>query len=283
MIQRIQHADEKKDLAFRELEHSHKLSSIGRLAAGVAHVINNPLAIINQKVGLIRDLIQCSSDGTELKGMSESITDITRNPDCKIYRLTDEIVNAVVRCRSITHRLLYFSSRMEPSKEAMDLNELIREVLRVLNHAFMERQARVDLDLAEDLPLLHADRGLLQQALFNLFNNAVEAIPVKGKILVSTRMESVKTEDLEQLEGSGTVFVINIEDNGEGISRENLEHIFEPFYTTRMGYGTGLGLSITYGIIQKQGGRIRVESELGKGTKFIICLPKRTIPNRAMP
>ena len=112
----------------------------------------------------------------------------------------------------------------------MDLNELIREVLRVLNHAFMERQARVDLDLAEDLPLLHADRGLLQQALFNLFNNAVEAIPVKGKILVSTRMESVKTEDLEQLEGSGTVFMINIEDNGEGISRENLEHIFEPFY-----------------------------------------------------
>ena len=283
MIQRIQHADEKKDLAFRELEHSHKLSSIGRLAAGVAHEINNPLAIINQKVGLIRDLIQCSSDGTELKGMSESITDITRNPDCKIYRLTDEIVNAVVRYRSITHRLLYFSSRMEPSKEAMDLNELIREVLRVLNHAFLERQARVDLDLAEDLPLLHADRGLLQQALFNLFNNAMEAIPVKGKILVSTRMESVKTEDLEQLEGSGTVFVINIEDNGEGISRENLEHIFEPFYTTRMGYGTGLGLSITYGIIQKQGGRIRVESELGKGTKFIICLPKRTIPTRAMP
>ena len=283
MIQRIQHADEKKDLAFRELEHSHKLSSIGRLAASVAHEINNPLAIINQKVGLIRDLIQCSSDGTELKGISESITDITRNPDCKIYRLTDEIVNAVVRCRSITHRLLYFSSRMEPSKEAMDLNELIREVLRVLNHAFLESQARVDLDLAEDLPLLHADRGLLQQALFNLFNNAVEAIPVKGKILVSTRMESVKTEDLEQLEGSGTVFVINIEDNGEGISRENLEHIFEPFYTTRMGYGTGLGLSITYGIIQKQGGRIRVESELGKGTKFIICLPKRTIPTRAMP
>ena len=283
MIQRIQHADEKKDLAFRELEHSHKLSSIGRLAAGVAHEINNPLAIINQKVGLIRDLIQCSSDGTELKGMSESITDITRNPDCKIYRLTDEIVNAVVRCRSITHRLLYFSSRMEPSKEAMDLNELIREVLRVLNHAFLERQARVDLDLADDLPFLHADRGLLQQALFNLFNNAVEAIPVKGKILVSTRMESVKTEDLEQLEGSGTVFVINIEDNGEGISRENLEHIFEPFYTTRMGYGTGLGLSITYGIIQKLGGRIRVESELGKGTKFIICLPKRTIPTRAMP
>ena len=111
----------------------------------------------------------------------------------------------------------------------------------------------------------------------------MEAIPVKGKILVSTRMESVKTEDLEQLEGSGTVFVINIEDNGEGISRENLEHIFEPFYTTRMGYGTGLGLNITYGIIQKLGGRIRVESELGKGTKFIICLPKRTIPTRAMP
>ena len=172
---------------------------------------------------------------------------------------------------------------MEPSKEAMDLNELIREVLRVLNHAFLERQARVDLDLTDDLPFLHADRGLLQQALFNIFNNAVEAIPVKGKILVSTRMESVKTEDLEQLEGSGTVFVINIEDNGEGISRENLEHIFEPFYTTRMGYGTGLGLSITYGIIQKQGGRIRVESELGKGTKFIIFLPKRTIPPRAMP
>ena len=96
-------------------------------------------------------------------------------------------------------------------------------------------------------------------------------------------MESVKTGDLEQLEGSGTVFVINIEDKGEGISRENLEHIFEPFYTTRMGYGTGLGLSITYGIIQKQGGRIRVESELGKGTKFNIYLPMRTIPTRAMP
>ena len=124
----------------------------------MAHEINNPLAIINQKVGLIRDLIQCSSDVTELKVMSEGITDITRNPDCKIYRLTDEIVNAVVRCRSITHRLLYFSNRMEPSKEAMDLNELIREVLRVLNHAFLESQLRVDLDLAEDLSLLHADR-----------------------------------------------------------------------------------------------------------------------------
>ena len=283
MIQRIQHADEKKDLAFRELEHSHKLSSIGRLAAGVAHEINNPLAIINQKVGLIRDLIECSSDGTELKGISESITDITRSPDCKIYRLSDEIVNAVVRCRSITHRLLYFSSRMEPSKEAMDLNELIREVLRVLNHAFLERQARVDLDLADDLPLLHADRGLLQQALFNIFNNAVEAIPVKGKILVSTRLESVKTGDLEQLEGSGTVFVINIEDNGEGISRENLEHIFEPFFSTRMGYGTGLGLSITYGIIQKQGGWIQVESELRKGTRFSIFLPLQTVSSKTMP
>ncbi len=266
LVQRIRDADEKRETAFRELEYSHKLSSIGRLAAGVAHEVNNPLAIINEKVGLIRDLIECANDDLDLDQAVENPSALINEPDCKIYSLTDEILNSVVRCKTITHRLLGFARRMEVTTQSLDLNELLREVWGYLDKEALYKKVSVDFRMAEEGMMIESDRGQLQQVFFNIFTNALEAVEEHGSIVLSTWEENPETVG------------ISIQDDGEGISPENLERIFDPFFSTRQKYGTGLGLSITYGIIKKLGGEIQVQSTLGEGSKFTVHLLKQSRP-----
>ena len=245
-VSRIEDSERKEKKAFLEMQHASKLASIGRLAAGVAHEINNPLAIIDQKAGLMADLLEYKSEVP----LRERFTS-----------LTESIANAVDRCRTITHRLLGFAKRMEVEMRAVLVNEVVREVLGFLEQEARHRNVSIHLDLASDLPGIVSDHGQLQQVFLNVLNNAFAAVDKGGKV-------SVQTKDLED----GRVSV-RVEDNGTGMSEETIRRMFEPFFTTKKEHGTGLGLSVTYGIIQKLGGDIQVESHLGRGTLFVVTLP----------
>ena len=249
MVNRIREADLNREMAFRELQHHHKLSSIGRLAAGVAHEINNPLAIINEKAGLIKDIIQYTPDFAQKE---------------KFSTLVGAILQSVSRCRTITHRLLGFAKRMEVEIESLDLNELLEEVLGFLEKEALYRNIDIGLELAKDLPRIDSDRGQLQQVFLNIFNNAMAALKDEGRINITTWEEDADT------------VAVSIQDNGCGMSEETCRLIFEPFFTTKRESGTGLGLSITYGIVKKLGGNIEVMSKENEGTTFKIFLPKKT-------
>ena len=246
LVRKLQESDERREAALREIEHTHRLSSIGRLAAGVAHEINNPMAIINEKAGLMKDLIELDSGFDNKK---------------KFVALTDAIIKSVERCRSITHRLLGFARRMEPHIENLDLNEVVRETL-----GFVEKEARyrnldLRLELEDGLPQISSDRGQLQQVFLNLLSNAFAAVEDGGSITLCTRQ-------------SGGTVSISVEDNGCGMSEETLRRIWEPFFSTKeKGHGTGLGLSITYGIVKRLGGRIEAKSKEGQGTTMTVFLP----------
>lgn len=246
LVANLREADERRESAFRELEHSHKLSSIGRLAAGVAHEINNPLAIINEKAGLMKDLIGYGEDFSK-KG--------------KFVELTDAILKSVNRCKTVTHRLLGFARRMEVKFEKLNLNEVITEVLGFLEKEALYRNIKTTLQLAENLPEMYSDRGQLHQVFLNIITNAIASIEGGGLITITSWQENPET------------LGVSIEDTGCGMSAETLRHIFEPFFTTKHGYGTGLGLPITYGIIKKLGGEIKAVSKEAEGTRFTLFLP----------
>jgi two-component system NtrC family sensor kinase len=249
MVNRIREADQNRELAFRELQHHHKLSSIGRLAAGVAHEINNPLAIINEKVGLIKDLITYTPDF---------------EPKEKFSTLVGAVLESVNRCRTITHRLLGFAKRMEVEIENLDLNDLLVEVLGFLEKEALYRGVDIRLELSDDLPWIDSDRGQLQQVFLNILNNAMAAVEDDGRITITTWEKDANT------------VAASFHDNGCGMSPETCRQIYEPFFTTKKEKGTGLGLSITYGIVKKLGGDIEVESNENEGTTFKIFLPKKS-------
>ncbi len=251
LVNQIKTSDERRESAFRELEHTQKLSSIGRLAAGVAHEINNPMAIIDQKAGLMKDLIE----------VDENFKDKER-----FLGFTNSIISSVDRCKTITHRLLGFARRMEVRFEFLDINEVIREVLGFLDKEAAYRRILLALDLASDLPAIQSDKGQLQQVFLNILTNSFAAIEDGGEVSIKSWLFDSET------------VAISIEDNGCGMSRETLSQIFEPFFSTKKGAGTGLGLPITYGIIKKLGGDFKVESELEKGTQFTVFL-NMTMPN----
>ncbi len=243
----IREAEQKREEAIAETEHAGKLASIGRLAAGVAHEINNPLAIINEKAGLMKDILGMSGDFpnkenfiAQIKGISDSLN----------------------RCRTITHRLLGFARRMDVTPMETDINETITEVLGFVEREMLYRNVRLYVHLGDNIPLVLSDKGQLQQVFLNIINNAVDAVKNGGLIDVGTELKDKDTVR------------VTIKDDGPGMPRDVLKHIFEPFYTTKeKGKGTGLGLSISYGIITRLGGTITVETEEGKGTLFLIEIP----------
>ncbi len=255
--ERIRKADEKRENMLSEVEHTSKLASIGRLAAGVAHEINNPLAIISEKTGLVKDLLELSDDFTHKEKISQQVEGVS---------------SAVQRCKVITHRLLGFARRMDVSLESIDINQVLREVWGFLEKEALYRGTQLELDLDAALPLVESDRGQLQQIFLNLLNNAIDAVGQEGAITVRTRLR-----DSENLQ-------VEIIDNGPGMSPDIINHIFEPFFTTKTSgekRGTGLGLSITYGLVKKLGSEILVDSVVGKGTTFTIILPlKHTMRRR---
>ncbi len=245
-IDRIRTENLRRATMMHKVEYSNKLASIGRLAAGVAHEINNPLAVINEKSGLLKDLLSVRESSPERE---------------KYLGVIDSVLGSVKRCTTITHRLLGFARRMDVHHEEIDLPSLLDEVVGFIGKEAEYRNITIVIDKTGNPPSIVSDRGQLQQVFLNLVNNAVGAIESGGHI-------NLIVEEC----GDGQVSV-SISDDGVGIPQENLKRIFEPFFTTKEGSGTGLGLSITYGIVHKLGGEIVVESKVGQGTRFIVRLP----------
>jgi two-component system NtrC family sensor kinase len=246
LIRRMREADERRAALYHHMEYSNKLASIGRLAAGVAHEINNPLAIINEKAGLVLDLVTVGPESEHQQ---------------RLVAAVDSILRSVGRCKKVTHRLLGFARHMDVHNEPIDLENLLKEVLGFLEKEAEYRNLVVGFQVEEDLPMVNSDRGQLQQVFLNILNNAFAAVSEGGEIGIEIGRE-----------GADRV-AVTVADNGVGIPQEHLERIFEPFFTTKQGSGTGLGLSITYGIVKKLDGEIRVDSSAGEGTRFTVSLP----------
>lgn len=250
IISRLQESDEQRLGAIHQMEHSQKLSSIGRLAAGVAHEINNPLAIINEKAGLMRDIMNLRPDFPEKD---------------KFARQIEAILRSVDRCRGITHRMLGFAKRMDVKIEVLDVNAVLIETVGFLEREAQYRNIELVRDLAPGLPNIPTDHGQIQQVFLNILNNSMAAVADGGRIVLRTWDED------ERFVG------VSIEDNGCGMSEETVKNMFEPFFTTKKEKGTGLGMSITYGIVKRLGGEIRVRSALSEGTTMTILLPKNSL------
>jgi len=246
-VNNIYIADQRRIKSLHHMEYSSKLASIGRLAAGVAHEINNPLAIINEKSGLIKDIFLYS--------------DIYKT-DEKLIGLVDAIHDSVSRCGAITKQLLSFARHMDSSLQPVDLEKIIREVIGFLGKEAEYRNIEIVVDVSPDTPAFESDRGKLQQIFLNIFNNAFAALADGGTLSISTSFSNDKQ------------VCIKVRDTGCGIPTRDLKQIFEPFFSTKTNLGgTGLGLSITYSLIQELGGSVDVSSEVGVGTEFVITLP----------
>ncbi len=248
MVGKIREADLKRFRMLHHIEYTNKMASIGRVAAGVAHEINNPMAVINESAGMIKDLLSVEEPTEERERINRHVTSILKSVD---------------RCSRITHRLLGFARRMESHIEEIDLRDLMEEVFGFLGKEALHRNIEIKTDFDPNVPPIASDKGQLQQVFLNILSNALEAVQNGGEVHVALRPS-----------GRRWVEVV-IRDNGPGIRQEDLDRIFEPFFTTKKQHGTGLGLSITYGIVQKLGGRIRVESQIGSGTTFRVTLPIR--------
>ncbi|WP_243312165.1 ATP-binding protein [Fundidesulfovibrio agrisoli] len=250
MVRRLEKAEREKAELDANLTQSGKMAALGKMAAGVAHEINNPLAIIREQAGWIKDLLE----EDEVKAV----------PQYKeIYDSVHRIEHHVERAKTVTHRMLGFARRMEPSLHEVDFNKLLGETVQFLKTEALLRNIEVRLNLGENLPPTKSDPTQLQQVFLNLIDNAIDAIGKNGQITLTTRFDADKNE-------LAAVFV----DTGCGIPPETLDKIFDPFFTTKKpGEGTGLGLAIAFGIIEKLGGRITVTSAVGKGTTFTVYVP----------
>ncbi|TVR01073.1 MAG: two-component sensor histidine kinase [Desulfovibrionales bacterium] len=230
---------------------AHKLAAFGQLSTGVAHEINNPLAIINEEAGWLQDLLakEESRDFTYCGEFTESLR---------------TIIKQTHRCGDITGKLLRFAENMDSYIREVDLNELLDEVVGILEKDAALRSIVIERDFDTDLSRMHSDSAQLRQLALNLVNNALDAVERDGKVVVGTRSK-----------GADWV-VITVKDDGYGISTDHLHRVFEPFFTTKPpGKGAGLGLSICYGIATKLGGVITVDSAVAKGATFTVTLPLR--------
>jgi len=217
-----------------------KLASIGRLSAGVAHEINNPLTTILTTAMLIQEDL---------------------DPEDENYKELETITKETLRCRKIVSSLLDFARQSQPSKKENDINDIIREseILTKKQAAF--KDVALVRELTADIPTVMVDKGQIQQALINLIINAIEATDADGKIMITSGYDP-HDHSIE----------VQIIDSGRGIATEDMDRLFDPFFTTKE-EGTGLGLAITHGIIEQHGGAVEVESKIGQGTTFKIKLP----------
>jgi PAS domain S-box-containing protein len=227
-----------------QLAQADKLSSIGLLAAGVAHEINTPLAVISSYAQML---------SKQLKA------------DARLGPVLDKITQQSFRAAEIANGLLNFSRTSTTEFRETNLNQVIRDTLSLLEHQFKTAQISVDLDLVDGLPAINGNPGKLQQVFLNLLLNAKEAMPEGGQLRVATLV-------------NGHVEA-RVTDSGSGIAPEHLKRIYDPFFTTKTTpkpgdrRGTGLGLSVSYGIIQEHAGKIHVESAVGSGTTFHLEFP----------
>jgi len=249
MVNRIAEANKQKAIMNDKVVEAGRLASIGELAAGIAHEINNPVAIMVEEAGWIGDLL-ADEDPTSEENLAE------------LKRAVNQIQTQGTRCKEITHKLLSFARKTDPDIHEVSLSEVVEDVIDLLKQKTRYANVEIKADLDPDMPPVAASPSELQQVLLNLINNAVDAIDASGgKVTVTTREDNGEA-------------VFEVADTGQGIPEAILPRIFDPFFTTKpVGQGTGLGLSICHGIIHKLGGAISVRSEVGQGTAFTVRLP----------
>ncbi|MHB2154875.1 ATP-binding protein [Calditrichota bacterium GD2] len=239
--QRLQNSQAQLLEAQKQIYHAEKLASIGRLASGVAHEINNPLNGIKHCVYAIEKEPQNQKQLKEYMAL---------------------INEGLEHIESVVRKLLGFSRKSARDKEWVDLNQVVRQVVELLAYRLNQRQIDLQLQLAADLPPVYGDASLLQEVVMNLLLNGYDAVEDGGRVIVRT--EVLPSQQVR----------LTIEDNGMGINETELEKIFEPFYTTKEpGKGTGLGLSVALNIVQAHGGQIVAHSQPAKGTRFEVILP----------
>jgi two-component system, NtrC family, sensor kinase len=232
-----------KQTTQRQIGQSEKLASIGRLAAGIAHEINNPLTGVLTFAHLLHQNDNLNEQDKE---------DV------------DVIIKETTRVREIIRGLLDFARESPSTRESLNLNEVIKQTLNLLRNQKEFRDIVTEQNLDDSLPRVNADKNQIQQVLLNLFLNACEAMPKGGNLSISSSYDN-----------DSKSIMLTVADSGCGVSEDNIAKVFDPFFTTKpVGKGTGLGLSVSYGILQSHGGDIKVESELGEGTAFTLIFPE---------
>jgi len=252
VLNRLIQSDKEKAKSDEVMVHESKMAALGKMAAGVAHEINNPLAVIAEEAGWMKDLLKED--------------DVAQSQNFKEYQESiKKIEYHVERVKKVTHRLLGFARRMEPTEEKVMVNQILEECVGFLENEARYRNININKELAPDLPTTASDSSQLQQVFLNILNNAIDAMGKDGAITLRTLYQPETRQ-----------IAIKITDTGPGMTQETIEKIFDPFFTTKeVGKGTGLGLSISYSIIEKLGGTIYVDSKVSKGTTFTIKLPVR--------
>jgi two-component system NtrC family sensor kinase len=256
VVKRVAKADSEKQMMSKKVVETGKLASVGELAAGIAHEINNPVAIMVEEAGWMGDLM-------------EEIAFNESENRAEFERAIAQIQTQGKRCKEITHKLLHFARKTDATVHDVNIKELLEELVALSSQRAKYGMVEIRTDFAPNLPSLRVSPSELQQVFFNLINNAIDAMNHDGGTL------TISSQQRENY------LVFTVSDTGEGIPEANLDRIFDPFFTTKpVGKGTGLGLSICYGIIEKMGGKLEVESTLGKGTTFLISLPLQTDAGR---
>jgi two-component system, NtrC family, sensor kinase len=248
MVVRMEKAERERAEMNQQLLQMEKMAAVGRLAAGIAHEINNPLQMITTQAGWINELLE-EEDPERLKNRDEYLDSVKK------------IKYHVHRAGTVTHRLLGFSKKMDSQLESVNVNEVIEETISFIENEAKNNNIEIRRKLDATLPTTMTDGARLQQVVLNILNNGMDALAQNGRIEVASRID-------------GGDIVIEFADNGPGMSGEVLKHIFDPFFTTKApGKGTGLGMSICYSIMQKLGGRVAAANRKEGGAIFTILLP----------
>lgn len=249
MVNFIAKSDMEKELMNQQVIETSKLASVGELASGVAHEINNPVAIMVEEAGWMQDLME-----------EEDLAD--SDNAAEFERALEQIKTQGNRCKEITHKLLSFARKTEATNQEISVNDLIGEMLDLTSQRTKYSNVRIETKASDPLPHIRASSTEMQQIFLNLVNNAIDSMEKTGGVV------TISTKNLYNK------ILIQISDTGPGIPPSVIDRIFDPFFTTKpVGKGTGLGLSICYGIVKKMGGDIGVKSEVGKGSTFSVFLP----------
>jgi two-component system NtrC family sensor kinase len=226
-----------------------KLTSVGDLASGIAHEINNPIAIMVEEAGWLSDLLN-----DEDLGNPQNLEEFRR--------ALNQIKAQGGRCKDITHKLLFFAKKTDSRVREVQINDIIKEIVSISGERAKGSNVKIVMQLDPELPNMAASPSEMQQVMQNLVNNAIDAIGTGGGSIEITSRRN------------GEYVTIDVADTGQGIPDALMNRIFDPFFTTKpVGKGTGLGLSICYGIIKKMGGDITLNSIVGMGTTFHVHLP----------
>ena len=255
IVNRIAKADEEKLMMNEKVVEAGKLASVGELAAGVAHEINNPVAIMVEEAGWMGDLLE-DEEFQSSKNLPE------------LQRAIRQIQTQGKRCKEITHKLLSFARKTDATVCDVALNELLEDVVALAAQRAKYSKVDIQTDFQEDLPPLKISPSEMQQVFFNLINNGLDAMENIGGVLkLSSRQKN-------------NHIVVEVSDTGKGIPAADLNRIFDPFFTTKpVGKGTGLGLSICYGIIDKLNGKLECKSTVDVGTTFYVSIPFPAVPD----